>query len=391
MAPSKHSHRAIERTGRRNTPSIEASVSDLSDTTEISAIPTFDDLLEIGSAPVLSELPTVTAPVTPQESAASAVVIDGPLRRDRRKSEKTTKSVKATKTPKVAKAPKPAAAAFGPAASAASASAASDSRTASDGRRRSLGARRTSSAPRKSHLRSIVSVSAMVGVFAILVSTTTPATAFYSAAQIEAQGAGTTSGSAASLASVEPQKVTVNAEAATAAAAGDAVARDSYEAKAVRQQITTLRGNANFDYTNNPFGSIQWPFPGTVPISSGFGSRNVCSYCSSYHLGVDFTPGSGVPIQSIADGVVSQVNISGGGLGNNVMIDHVINGQRVQSVYAHMQWGSIQVAVGQQVSVGTTIGAVGSTGNSTGAHLHLEVHLDGTPVDPYAWLKANAN
>lgn len=255
---------------------------------------------------------------------------------------------------------------------------------------------RAASKPRaKRSKRSIVgqlaSLGAMAGVFALLVSTSVPATAFYTADEFAAAAnAVEKSQSSAALAAVPAQDVMVNVEAAAAAAETESVTRDSYEAKSFQQQIAALRGNPNFTYSNNPNGAIQWPFPGSVPISSGFGARNVCSYCSSYHLGLDFTPGSGVPIQAITEGVVSAVNLHSGGLGNHVVVDHVINGQRVTTVYAHMQWGSIQVAVGQQVSVGTVLGRVGSTGNSTGAHLHFEVHLDGTPVDPYIWLKANA-
>lgn len=241
----------------------------------------------------------------------------------------------------------------------------------------------------------LASVGTMVGVFALLVSTSLPATAFTSVDELAASAAGSTGSAGSSVASslnaVPVQEVTVNAKAAAAAADTDVITRDNYEAKSFQQQVALLRGNPNFSFTNNPNGTIQWPFPGSAPISSGFGPRAVCSYCSSYHLGVDFTPGAGVPIQSISEGVVSEVNLHSGGLGNHVIIDHVINGQRVQSVYAHMQWGSIQVAVGQPVSVGTIVGAVGSTGVSTGAHLHLEIHIDGTPVDPYVWLKANAN
>lgn len=220
----------------------------------------------------------------------------------------------------------------------------------------------------------------------MLVATSLPANAFYNpeaAALISASSSEVTDATAA------PQSVVIEEGAAADAAP---LERDGYTAETQAQKITSMRvANSNFSYTNNPNGSVQWPFPAAVPISSGFGGRAVCSYCSSYHLGVDFTPGAGTPIQSIAAGVVSSVVVGNGGYGNNVVIDHVINGQRVQSLYAHMAWGSIQVAVGQQVSVGTIVGQVGSTGNSTGAHLHLEVHLDGTPVDPFAWLKANAN
>ena len=74
-----------------------------------------------------------------------------------------------------------------------------------------------------------------------------------------------------------------------------------------------------------------------------------------------------------------------------MVIEHVINGQKVESLYAHMIAGSPTVAVGDTVTVGQTLGLVGSTGASTGAHLHLGISLGGAFVDPYAWLIANAN
>jgi murein DD-endopeptidase MepM/ murein hydrolase activator NlpD len=100
-------------------------------------------------------------------------------------------------------------------------------------------------------------------------------------------------------------------------------------------------------------------------------------------------PGAGAPIQAIADGVVREVGNPSGTFGVYAIIDHTIDGQRVSSVYAHMESGSLALAVGQPVTVGQAVGRVGSTGASTGAHLHLEIHLAGTPVDPYAWLVAH--
>ncbi|PWB98068.1 M23 family metallopeptidase [Salinibacterium hongtaonis] len=238
----------------------------------------------------------------------------------------------------------------------------------------------------QSFMRSAMSMAAMLGVGAILVSTTIPGGALMAGDSAEA------SQSLGALADInaDVQSLGILAGAPIAEAV-----RDSYTAKAYVKPVpvrgSATAGNPNFSYTNNPGGSIQWPFPSPAPITYGFGPRSACSFCSTYHLGVDFTPGSGVPIQAITDGVVSKVVVSDNSLGNYVVIDHVVNGQRIQSAYAHMQWGSIQVAVGQQVTVGTIVGLVGSTGASTGAHLHLEIHADGTPIDPFAWLKANAN
>lgn len=162
-----------------------------------------------------------------------------------------------------------------------------------------------------------------------------------------------------------------------------------------REKIAGLRSMRIADtFTNNPNGAIQWPFPVGVPISDRFGPRvSPTEGASSNHMGVDFAPGSGVPIQIMADGVVREVVLGdNGGCGVNVTIDHMLGGQLVSSKYCHLQSGSVRVTAGQQVRVAEIVGLVGNTGVSTGAHLHFEVLLDGTrQVDPYAWLTANAS
>ena len=239
-------------------------------------------------------------------------------------------------------------------------------------------------AARTSHLKrrflsNLATVGAMAGVGLILISTTVPANAF-------ARPESSVSASAVTESSAKTQELKVEAVAAPE------ITRDGYTVVSLVRQVQARAGSRSYDFTNNPTSAIQWPFPSGSPITSGFGPRQVagCGFCSTYHRGLDFTPGSGVPIQSIADGVVSTVQASNSGYGNYVIVDHIVNGQKVQSAYAHMLYGSIQVAVGQTVGVGDMIGAVGNTGASTGAHLHLEVHLDGTPIDPFAWLQANA-
>jgi murein DD-endopeptidase MepM/ murein hydrolase activator NlpD len=91
----------------------------------------------------------------------------------------------------------------------------------------------------------------------------------------------------------------------------------------------------------------------------------------------------------MADGVVTQSEFSGG-YGQHVYIEHQVNGQSVMTVYAHLQADSSPLRVGDRVSVGDFIGLVGSTGTSTGPHLHFEVRVDGVYVDPFAFLTANA-
>jgi murein DD-endopeptidase MepM/ murein hydrolase activator NlpD len=231
-------------------------------------------------------------------------------------------------------------------------------------------------------LKKLVTVGAMTGVAALLVSTSLPANAFFSSRSLST-GVTTTEAVAVQKMAAEPTIVVT------------APARDSYTVVSVVQQIKAKFApvGGTYAYTNDVNGTIQWPFPVPVPITYGFGPRQVsgCGYCSTFHEGIDFTPGAGVAIGAIADGVVSKVEHDSGGLGNNVWIDHVIKGQKVTSVYAHMLNDSIRVVVGQAVKVTEQIGQVGSTGASTGAHLHLEIHLGSTPVDPFAWMKANAN
>lgn len=164
--------------------------------------------------------------------------------------------------------------------------------------------------------------------------------------------------------------------------------RDGYSVTSYAQLLRQKYGNAGtFTATT---GAIRWPFPYSVPTTDGFGPRDISISGRSFHNGVDFTPGAGTPIYAIADGVVTLHANDYGGLGNNVMISHVINGQNIDSVYAHMQEDSSPLVVGETIKVGDFVGLVGDTGTSYGSHLHFELHVDKVPVDPFAWLTANA-
>jgi murein DD-endopeptidase MepM/ murein hydrolase activator NlpD len=124
-------------------------------------------------------------------------------------------------------------------------------------------------------------------------------------------------------------------------------------------------------------------------ISSDFGWRVApCSACSSDHQGVDFVPGEGKPVMAILNGVVAEAGLNQG-YGYWVKIEHIVpitegEVERWVTVYAHLKAGSIpdDVRVGANVARGQTLGAVGSTGISTGPHLHFELHIDGVVVDP---------
>jgi murein DD-endopeptidase MepM/ murein hydrolase activator NlpD len=138
---------------------------------------------------------------------------------------------------------------------------------------------------------------------------------------------------------------------------------------------------------------IQWPVASSTRVSGPFGPRIApCAGCSTFHKGSDLVPGAGTPIHAIGNGVVTAVSATdSSGLGVYAVIEHYVDGRVVSSVYGHMIVGSLQLHVGESVAVGQLVGNVGNTGQSTGAHLHFEILLDGTtPTDPLAWLAANA-
>jgi murein DD-endopeptidase MepM/ murein hydrolase activator NlpD len=135
---------------------------------------------------------------------------------------------------------------------------------------------------------------------------------------------------------------------------------------------------------------MGWPVVDPV-ISSGWGQRDPsCKHCSSYHTGVDFVPGRGTPVMAAMRGVVHTVENSGG-YGVYVIIEHDLHSQVWHTVYAHLKKNSIpeNIKPGTYVEIGDIIGKVGSTGTSTGPHLHFEIRIDGVKVNPMPILNKN--
>ncbi len=232
----------------------------------------------------------------------------------------------------------------------------------------------------------------MLAAAALLVGTSVPATALFDPDAPPASIAMASIASSADTADApeltEEQVVDVQAGAELTATVAS---RDEWSVTSYAEMLRLKYGSRDFSYSTSGSGAVRWPFPAAVPISSGFGERVApCRYCSSYHQGLDFNPGAGTPIFAIADGVVIQSEYSGG-FGQHAIIEHVINGQRVTSTYAHMTGGSSPLVVGEEVLVGDFVGTVGSTGTSTGAHLHFEIRIDDIAIDPFAWLQANAS
>ena len=134
----------------------------------------------------------------------------------------------------------------------------------------------------------------------------------------------------------------------------------------------------NVHYTGDKF---KWPLSGYYAISSGFVHRiNPVTNQPENHCGIDIPAPAGTPVMAGADGVVVWANRSGTA-GNWVGIDH---GNGVMTVYMHMS--AFNCKAGDTVKCGDVIGFVGSTGQSTGNHLHFSVRVDGTYVNPVNFL-----
>jgi murein DD-endopeptidase MepM/ murein hydrolase activator NlpD len=139
--------------------------------------------------------------------------------------------------------------------------------------------------------------------------------------------------------------------------------------------------------------AIHDPLDGTVfyPLETwgfDYGINGYMTTVRPEHHGTDFQAPEGTEIYSIAAGVVKEVG-KGGAAGNFAIVEHEINGHKVETFYAHMVEAPI-VKEGDVVEALEVLGHVGSTGRSTGNHLHLGVKVDGVEQDPAAWLELNA-
>ena len=143
--------------------------------------------------------------------------------------------------------------------------------------------------------------------------------------------------------------------------------------------------NPNTDWEGT--GIFQWPLPQSYTITSWFGYReDLFTGEIAYHSGTDIGAPGGTPILAAADGTVTIANAIdswGGGYGYHIKISH---NDTFDTLYAHCS--SICVTVGQEVKQGEVIGYVGTTGNSTGNHLHFEVWQNGERTDALGYFKA---
>lgn len=150
--------------------------------------------------------------------------------------------------------------------------------------------------------------------------------------------------------------------------------------------IGTKSNSSSNAYT--PSRSFIWPTKGANAISSYYGYRSASISGWSFHGGIDIVLGygssAGIPVVASSSGTVVTAYSGWRGYGHTVVIDH---GNGIKTRYAHMYPGSITVKVGQKVYQGQQIGRIGSTGNSTGPHLHFEVLVGGNKVNPLPYIR----
>ncbi|MEU9187259.1 M23 family metallopeptidase [Streptomyces sp. NPDC048484] len=157
------------------------------------------------------------------------------------------------------------------------------------------------------------------------------------------------------------------------------------EVKSLSSRYRSVDRESSGGAVNQVPGAVLAAPVGDLTVTSPYGSReHPLTGVTKLHTGVDFGSPQGSQVAAASKGQVVFAAMTNA-YGNRVVIDHgTIDGKRLETTYSHML--SLQVSVGQTVETGTPIGLVGSTGLSTGPHLHFEVILDGYYADPLPWL-----
>ena len=175
-------------------------------------------------------------------------------------------------------------------------------------------------------------------------------------------------------ASISQAQLTQDEAAAAQKEAQEAIESEEMDYAAVQQQIQSIISSAAASQSQLSFTGFICPLKTSSRISSEYGYRtNPVTGVYKLHGGIDFAAPGGTPIYAAAGGYVSVAGWSTGGYGNYVVIYHgtMSDGQAYSTLYGHIS--RIAAKQGTYVSQGEVIGYVGSTGNSTGNHLHLEV------------------
>ncbi|MCG2806686.1 MAG: peptidoglycan DD-metalloendopeptidase family protein [Coriobacteriia bacterium] len=158
------------------------------------------------------------------------------------------------------------------------------------------------------------------------------------------------------------------------------------EARDIEKELAARSSGGAGQYN----GVMAWPVPGFYRVTSPYGPRICPFHGAEVHPGIDVGRNvdpeqsiNGAAIVAAGDGTVIYAGYRGS-YGNTVMIDH---GDGLVTLYAHQQGGGITVSVGAHVSKGERIGTVGSTGNSTGPHLHFETRVNGRAINPMVYVR----
>ncbi|MFE4369468.1 peptidoglycan DD-metalloendopeptidase family protein [Streptomyces sp. NPDC056835] len=169
------------------------------------------------------------------------------------------------------------------------------------------------------------------------------------------------------------------------ASSADSSSSDSSSSGSTDESAAPTTEQAPADGTAEQSTGSGFTAPVDGPTSTPYRASG-SSWSSGYHTGVDFSASSGTPVKAVSDGTVVTAGW-GGAYGNQVVIQH---SDGMYSQYGHLS--SLEVSAGESVSAGQQIGLSGSTGNSTGPHLHFEIRTGpeyGSDVDPVAYLRQN--
>ncbi len=171
----------------------------------------------------------------------------------------------------------------------------------------------------------------------------------------------------------------INSDVEAARAQAD---KEEAEMASLRSQIAKLGSSTSSGPSVASYGSMQWPSATSKYITSPYGTRfHPIQKRYKTHTGIDIGAASGTPVLAAESGKVIMAQWNGG-YGKCVVIDH---GGGITTLYGHNS--SLSVSVGQKVTKGQQIALVGSTGNSTGPHIHFEVLINGKHTDPMAYVR----
>jgi murein DD-endopeptidase MepM/ murein hydrolase activator NlpD len=190
--------------------------------------------------------------------------------------------------------------------------------------------------------------------------------------------------------------ILVSVPSPAASASANVVRTEAYQVSPQSVEVSSLSKISTVtrdDYGVEYYSVVQRPVAEGTVISSPFGYREApCATCSTFHGGVDYLAKPGSKIAAIANGRVVEVGNPSGNRGVYVIIKHNIDGVTWYSSYSHMMIGSMPFSVGDKVKRGATVGRVGSTGQSTGAHLFFQIKDSNQhSVNPVPWLDAHVN